>query len=98
MRPPLHRLDAQKTQVPYVLCRTSKMSHDRSGHDLWLCTDRDGCGRWLWRLVGLRNRTIREYRKPILIARAYARDNQILMLAALLPRTPCNAFDYPRSP
>src|SRR4051812_46174007 len=34
-------------------CRTLQMSHDGSWHDLWLCTDRDSCRRWLWRLVGL---------------------------------------------
>jgi hypothetical protein len=48
------------------LCRTSKMSHDHSRHDSceirissrefhfrngFDSTRRDGCGRWLWRLV-----------------------------------------------
>jgi len=62
-------------ETVHFFCRTSKMSHDRSGRDLWLCTDRDGCGRWLWRLVGLRHRAICEYHKSIFAARAFAHDN-----------------------
>jgi hypothetical protein len=33
--------------------RTSKMSHDATWRDSWLCRNRDGSRRWLWRLVGL---------------------------------------------
>jgi len=34
-----------------LICPTSKMSHGRERRDSWLCTRRDGPGRWLWRLV-----------------------------------------------
>src|SRR5207247_11205603 len=41
------------TSKRFILCRTLQMSHDRSGHDFLRSRNRDGCGRWLWRLVGL---------------------------------------------
>src|SRR5690606_18095206 len=37
----------------HVLRLTSKMSHDRSRRGSCVSRRRDGCGRWLWRLVGL---------------------------------------------
>ncbi len=38
-------------RVPF--CRTSKMSHDATWRDSWLCRNRDRSWRWLWRLVRL---------------------------------------------
>src|SRR5687768_13476766 len=40
--------------IAFILCLTSKMSHDWDWRDSRLCTRRDSPGRWLWRLVGLR--------------------------------------------
>ena len=30
-----------------VLCPTLQVSHDGSWRDMWLCTDRERCRRWL---------------------------------------------------